>query len=121
MLKILRLGRAAEGVEAGANYLYHYTSEEAAINISQQGLKIGKSGFSYLTNNGKLSPLQAQIELALPANRALPNSILRIDVSGLKPSLIRRVTGNLPGYGPGGGTEFLFDQFIPAGRITIIK
>ena len=95
--------RAAKGV---SKYLYHYTSKEAAQSISQQGLKVGRDGFSYLTNKGSLSPLQAQIELALPANRALPNSILRIDASGLSPSLIRRVSGNLPGYGAGGGTEF---------------
>jgi len=116
---------AATGTEGlaggGSNYLYHYTSTEAAQSISQQGLKVGRSGFSYLTNNGSLSPIQAQIELALPANRALTNSILRIDASGLDPALIRRVTGNLPGYGAGGGTEFLFNQNIPASLINIIK
>lgn len=60
-------------------------------------------------------------ELALPANRALPNSILRIDASGLNPALIRRVSGNLPGYGAGGGTESLFNQHIPANLIKVIK
>lgn len=85
--------------------------------IYQQGLKVGRDGFSYLTNKGGLSPLQAQIELALPANRALPNSILRINASGLNPYLIRRVSGNLPG----GGTEFLFKQHIPANLIKVIK
>ena len=104
-----------------SKYLYHYTSKEAAEAISQQGLKVGRDGFSYLTNKGGLSPLQAQIELALPANRALPNSILRIDASGLNPALIRRVSGNLPGYGAGGGTEFLFNQQIPANLIKVKK
>jgi len=104
-----------------SKYLYHYTSKEAAQSISQQGLKVGRDGFPYLTNKGSLSPLQAQIELALPANRALPNSILRIDASGLSPSLIRRVSGNLPGYGAGGGTEFLFNQHIPGNLIKVIK
>jgi RHS repeat-associated protein len=125
--KLLR-GATRGGVEAaegaakeGSKYLYHYTSKEAAQSISQQGLKVGRDGFSYLTNKGNLSPLQAQIELALPANRALPNSILRIDASGLSPSLIRRVSGNLPGYGAGGGTEFLFNQHIPANLIKVIK
>ena len=70
---------------------------------------------------GNLSPLQAQIGLALPANRALPNSILRIDASGLNPALIRRVSGNLPGYSAGGGTEFLFYQNIPENLIKIVK
>jgi hypothetical protein len=50
-----------------------------------------------------------------------PGSLLRIDVSGLSPSLIRTVTGNLPGLSAGGGTEFLFDQFIDASRITKIR
>ncbi|SEL98619.1 DUF6443 domain-containing protein [Parapedobacter koreensis] len=113
------IGRFA--AKTGGKYLYHYTSKEAAQSISQQGLKVGRDGFSYLTNKGTLSPLQAQIELALPANRALPNSILRIDASGLNPALIRRVSGNLPGYGAGGGTEFLFNQHIPANLIKVIK
>jgi RHS repeat-associated protein len=112
---------ASVAAKGGSNYLYHYTSKEAAEAISQQGLKVGRDGFSYLTNKGGLSPLQAQIELALPANRALPNSILRIDASGLNPALIRRVSGNLLGYGAGGGTEFLFNQHIPANLIKVIK
>ena len=90
-------------------------------SISKTGLRTGKDGFLYLTNKSGLSPLQAQIELALPANRALPTSILRIDASGLSPSMIRRVQGNLPGMGAGGGTEFLFNQNIPANLIKIVK
>jgi RHS repeat-associated protein len=107
--------------EKGAQYLYHYTSEAAAKSIQESGLKVGKDGFSYLTNNPNLSPLQAQIELALPANRALPTSVLKINVTGLDPVLVRRVTGNLPGMGAGGGTEFLFNQPIPSNLIQIIK
>ena len=102
-------------------YLYHYTSREAAQSISQSGLRVGRDGFSYLTNTKSLSPLQAQIELALPANRALPNSLLRINTSGLSPAAIRRVQGNLPGLGAGGGTEFLFNQHFPASAIKIIR
>jgi len=109
---------AAKGVP---KYLYHYTSREAAQSISQSGLRVGRDGFSYLTNTKSLSPLQAQIELALPANRALLNSLLRINTSGLSPAAIRRVQGNLPGLGAGGGTEFLFNQHIPASAIKIIR
>jgi RHS repeat-associated protein len=106
----------------GSNYLYHYTSQEAAESILKTGLTITeKRPFIYMTNTRNLSSLQAQIELALPANRALPNSILRINTSGVDPALIRRVTGNLPGYGAGGGTEFLFNQNIPADLIKKIK
>ena len=102
-------------------YLYHYTSKEAAVSISEGGLRVGRDGFSYLTNTNNLTPLQAQIELALPANRALPNSILRINTSGLGTQGKRRVQGNLPGLGAGGGTEFLFNKHIPANAIEIMK
>ena len=112
-----------EGLVARKMYLYHYTSEVAAKNISKVGLltEYSTDGYIYLTNKAKLFPLQAQIELALPANRALPTSILRIDASGLSPSIIRRVQGNLSGMGAGGGTEFLFNQNIPANLIKIVK
>ncbi|WP_209404966.1 hypothetical protein [Pseudozobellia sp. WGM2] len=53
--KSLAKGAAKEG----SKYLYHYTSKKAAQSISQQGLKVGRDGFSYLTNKGNLSPLQA--------------------------------------------------------------
>jgi RHS repeat-associated protein len=107
--------------EKGAQYLYHYTSEAAANSIRKNGLNVGKDGFSYLTNNPNLSALQAQIELALPANRALPTSLIKINVTGLNPALVRRVTGNMPGMGAGGGTEFLFNQTIPSNLIQVIK
>jgi RHS repeat-associated protein len=115
------LGRIGEIGGAGENILYHYTTQEAAQSITEQGLNLSRDGFSYLTNTGDLSPLQAQIDLALPANRELPNAVLRIDVSGMTPSLIRRVTGNMPGFGAGGGTEYLFNQVIPASRISIAQ
>jgi RHS repeat-associated protein len=115
-----KLNKLRQG-EKGAQYLYHYTSEAAAKGIQESGFKVGKDGFSYLTNNPNLSPLQAQIELALPANRALPTSVLKVNVAGLDPILVRRVTGNLPGMGAGGGTEFLFNQPIPSNLIQIIK
>ncbi len=115
------LGVGANAAKEAPKYLYHYTSREAAQSISQNGLRIGRDGFSYLTNKSTLQPLQAQIELALPANRALPNSLLRINTSGLTPVATRRVQGNLPNLGAGGGTEFIFNQHIPAGAIKIIR
>jgi hypothetical protein len=108
-------------ITTAPKYLYHYTSTAAAQNISTTGLRTGKDGFIYLTNNANLSPLQAQIELALPANRALPTSILMIDASELTPTMIRNVQGNMAGMGAGGGTEFLFNQNIPSSLIKIIK
>jgi RHS repeat-associated protein len=103
-------------------YLYHYTSKEVADNILKTGLiTTEKRPLIYTTDIGNLSPLQAQIELALPANRTLPNNILRIDASELNPFMIRRIQGNLPGLGAGGGTEFIFNQSIPTNLIIIVK
>ncbi len=121
-ISYLRAGGSAF-VQTGArtpSTLYHYTSNEAAESIVRQGLHPGRGGFSYATPQGGLSPIQAQIELALPANRPLPGAVLRIDVEGLARGGItpalgpRPVQGNLPGFGAGGGTEVLFDQHIPA-------
>jgi len=71
--------------------LFHYTSDSAANSILKKGINPGKDGFLYLTPKGKLSPLQAQIELALPANRQLPNALLKIDVNGLRKAGINPV------------------------------
>lgn len=78
-------------------------------------------GLIYLTNNGALTPLQAQIELALSASKPLPTSILQVNVTGLTPAIVRNVQGNLTGLGAGGGMEFIFNQNIPASLIKIIK
>lgn len=120
LVKSIVTGIGKLAVKGGSKYLYHYISKEAAESISQQGLRVGRDGYSYLTNKSGLSGIQAQIELALPANRAFPNAVLQIDVRGMSPVMIRQVTGNMPGYGAGGGTEFLFNQLIPASRIKII-
>ena len=92
-------------------------------SISKDGLqtKYSSDGFIYSTNKGDLSPLQAQIDLALPVNKPLPNALLRIDTSGLSPEISRNVQGNLRGFGAGGGKEFLFNQNITPSRIKIIK
>ena len=118
------IGALAGGVSAyrtAKAQKYHYTSKEAAMAISEEGLKVGKDGYSYLTNDGTLQPLQAKIELALPVTKPMPNALLRIETSGLSPEVIRNVQGNLHGLGAGGGKEFLFNQTISPARIKIIK
>ena len=104
-------------------YLYHYTNKTAADNISKVGLqtKHSSDGFLYLTSKKNLSPLQAQIELALPANRVLSSSLLKVYTKNLSPEIVRRVQGNLHGLGAGGGKEFLFNLDIPASSIKSIK
>jgi hypothetical protein len=39
---------------------------------------------SYATPNWDLSPLQAQIDLALPPNRGLASAMVRVNVTGLR-------------------------------------
>jgi len=115
----------ANGV--GAKPLYHYTSGEAANSVVSQGLQVGRDGFVYTTPNSSLTPFQAQIELALPANRPVPNALLQINVEGLNRVGIfpvigpHPVQGNLPGLGAGGGTEVLFDQAIPPQFIQRVR
>lgn len=118
-------GGAADGA---GQYLYHYTSPSNADKIMAKGFdtRYSSDGSLYFTNRGDLSPLQAQIELAL-VNRPPPGSLLRIDARALETAGIspfvgpRRVQGNLPGLGAGGGTEFLFNQNIPSQFIQRVK
>jgi hypothetical protein len=76
-------GEAGAADASGGSQLeeaFHYTSQEAAVSIARTGLAPG----SYATPAGNLSPLQAQLELALNPTRALPNAVVRIDVAGLR-------------------------------------
>ncbi len=59
---------------------FRYTFSRAIASIEQERLRAG----SYATKTGALSPLQAQIDLALAPNRGLPNALLRIDLAGLR-------------------------------------
>ena len=52
--------------------------------IAVEGLKPGGSGNVFTTPHGNLSPLQAQVDLALPSNRGLPSHLLEIDVGTLQ-------------------------------------
>jgi hypothetical protein len=77
-----------------------------------------------LTPTGDLSPLQAQIDLALPPNRGLPDALLRIDLAGLRQAgyEIPNVTQVGRGFGmPGGGFEMQFPYRIPPEFITVIN
>jgi hypothetical protein len=79
---------------------------------------------SYATTTSTLSPLQAHIDLALPPNRGLPSTILRIDLNALRaagyeiPSTTRvGRTYNMPG----GGYEMKFPYHVKPEFITVIK
>ena len=90
-----------------------------SASISKNGLRQG----TYATRSGTLSPLQAQIELALPANRGLPNALVRIDLAGMRQAgyeipELTRVSGR---FGlPGGGYEMQFPYPIPPQFISVV-
>lgn len=100
-----------------AGKLYHYTGEANVAGILEKGLVPGRSGQVFTTPNGTLTPLQAQIELALPANRGLPGAMLEIDAAALQRAGIQPSLGPLrvqpTPNAPGGGVETIFNQAIP--------
>ena len=107
--------------------VFHYTKGEFVDSISTNGLRPG----SYATPSGGLSPLQAQIDLALPPNTGLRDAVMRVDVAGLREAgyeipAITRVTGTVTGPGgrvytmPGGGYEMQFPYAIPPEFIKVV-
>ena len=110
---------AAKGVGT-AQEAFHYTFSKYASSIESNGLRPG----SFATSKGDLSALQAQIDLALPANRGLPDALLRIDLNGL-----RGAGYEVPKFSPagrmfnmpGGGMEMQFPYSIPPEFISVIK
>ena len=99
-------------------YLYTYTSPGTATNIQRAG-QIGRADeLVYATDAGRLTPLRAQLDLALPQSNSA-QAIFRIDTSLINqnPLLVRPVTGNVFSR-PGGGTEYIFRRPFPSGSFT---
>jgi hypothetical protein len=109
---ILKLNQAER---SGAQTLFYYTDEATAQAITKSG-QIGAPGAKevFLTNNGNLTPLQAQIELALPAKNTA-TAVFSVDSQAL-PQLLRsgRVAGNVFNRA-GGGFEFVFNGPVKEG------
>jgi hypothetical protein len=103
--------------------LYHYTSADPN-SIMNAGLRADGNGSVFTTPNGTMSPLQAQIDLALKPNRGLPEHLFKIDTGYLMqngyqipdPQLIGRGNGM-----PGGGYEVIFPHAIPPGALEMIR
>jgi hypothetical protein len=98
---------------------YHNTFSNAHPSIMEEGLNPG----SYATTSDQLSPLQAQIDLALPPNRGLPNTLLRIDLDVLRKDgyEIPPVTPVARKYNmPGGGSEMQFPYRIHPRYIQVV-
>lgn len=104
----------------GGSEAFHYTSREALESIQREGLRKG----SYATSKGDLSPLQAQIDLALPPNRGLRDAVIRVDLAGL-----RNAGYQVPEFSqvgrkfnmPGGGYEVQFDHPVPSQFLQVVR
>jgi hypothetical protein len=111
---------ATRGGAAAADEAFHYTFGKAVSSIESQGLRAG----SYATPNGALTPLQAHIDLALPANRGLPDALLRIDVAGLRQAGYEIPQATQAGRMfnmPGGALEMQFPYPIPPEFIRVVR
>jgi hypothetical protein len=116
-------GAAPVAAKEGAGKLYHYTGADPA-KIAAEGLVPGASGKVFTTPAGNLSPLQAQIDLALPPNRGLPGHLLEIDVGKLQTMGVQIPKAAQVGRMfnmPGGGIEVVFRHAIPAEAIRVVK
>lgn len=105
---------------AAGNEAFHFTRNDIVRLIQKGGLYDG----SYATTTRSLSPLQAQIDLALPPWRELPGAILRIDLEAMRARgyVIPKPTPVTRSFGmPGGGYEIHFPYPIPPEYITVIK
>lgn len=110
---------AAGGTTAAASEAFHYTFGRAVASIEREGLRAG----SYATPTGTLSPLQAQIDLALSPT-GLRGALLRVDLAGLREVgyEIPEITQVGRSYGmPGGGFQMRFPYRIPPEFITVVR
>ncbi|MGI0035692.1 MAG: hypothetical protein ACRD98_07480, partial [Nitrososphaera sp.] len=117
------VGDAAKTATKTPGKLYHYTGADPS-KIALEGLKPGGSGNVFTTANGNLSPLQAQVDLALPPNRGLPSHLLEIDVGTLRQRGIDVPAGTQVGRSsnmPGGSTEVVFPHALPPDAIEIVR
>ncbi len=73
------LNAALGGTPYTGEYAYAYTFSQYADSIMSDGLR----PYSFATTDGTMSPLQAQIDMALLPNRGLPDSIVRINVRAM--------------------------------------
>jgi hypothetical protein len=114
-------GEDAGSVAANNNIdAFHYTFDRNLERIQKTGLHEGQ----YATTNGSLSPLQAHIDLALPPNRGLPSTVVRVDLDALRKDgyAIPDVTPVARHYNmPGGGYEMQFPYPILPDYLKVIR
>jgi hypothetical protein len=79
VIAAFEFGEAVSEVEDALVAAYHYTVGSSVSSILANGLYPG----TYATPNGNLSPLQAQIDLALSPN-GLRDAVISVDLEGLR-------------------------------------
>ena len=113
-------GAAASSVARVPSEAFHYTRIQNVSGIQAKGLFEG----AYATPSGELSPLQAQLDLALPPNRGLPESMIRIDLNGLREAGYNVPAGSQVGRSfnmPGGGNELYFPYLVRPEFLTVVR
>jgi RHS repeat-associated protein len=104
-----KVAKVAKKSKKTTSKAYHYTRSSVADSIEKSGLR-SSSGTIYATPIGNLSPLQAQIDLALSANRGLPGALFEIDIDALQRAGVKVSAPRQVGRAynmPGGGIEIL--------------
>src|SRR6185312_1109330 len=99
--------------------VFHYAFSRTLDSIMMNGLQKN----SYATTAGDLSPLQAQIDLALAPNHGPRDSVLRIDLAALRRDgePIPVVTKIARDYNmPGGGYEVAFPKAISPKYLKVV-
>jgi RHS repeat-associated protein len=124
-LNLLICPVAKVGGSAGAvpEKLYRYVFRGEVDTILKEGLAPGYGGKVYTTPTGSLSPLQAQIDLALPPNRGLRDAVIEIDVQVLRKMGFEVPPATQVGRWfnmPGGGAEVIFNRQIPPEAIRLM-
>jgi hypothetical protein len=125
---LLQKSIAPRPAKVAGDEAFHYTFDSASSSIMEEGLLIRDpelNPYVYVTPNGTLSPLQAQIDLALKPNlETLRNALVRIDLAGLRKDgyAIPDLTRVARDYAmPGGGYEAKFSYPIPPRFVKVIR
>lgn len=116
---------ATKGDNGVVQEAFHHTDAKVVDPMLKNGLWKD----TYATPTGGLSPLQAQVELALSPEKAMPNAVLRIDVAGMRADgyeipEVTRVSNVVTGASgrvytvPGGGFQKVGGYWTSDGRLV---
>lgn len=108
------------GERAGPVQAFRYTDRRLLSSIAKDGLHPG----SYATSRGDLSPMQAEIDLALPPNREPRDTVVRVDLAGLRAAGYNVPSFTQVSHGfnrPGGGDEIRFPFAVPPQFVKVVR